>query len=964
MSDDISPVLVARAELEPCLASLRSMAVEGGGLLLMVGPAGLGKSTLARSLQRRWGSGHEIMVRATHPDLEPALGMWSRLASLADLDDALSRQATQSDRFTAHDRFTSVVRLLRHLATQGATPIVFDDLHAADPDSLTLLAQVAPLLSATGATIIATSRGADAVADDLGQAAHRALESQAQVHVLAPFEPFDVGLWLTRYARTSTVAPDLVDLFWRESAGNPLLVERLLHECWPQGSSPPDHGCVLAASTGPSVVDRWRRELGRLSPDDRLVVAVVAELGPWATVPTITEVLQRSSCAGVFDRLAAHGLVAPVGVDGEVRLAHPAIDDALAMAESLLAPEVHARLARQIALVGAEVRTVLHHMVRAGACITSQERRRTALEVVHQAERRGDVRAAAEAWDVVLAGDASPGDTTRCDVVLQAAEAWQRAGDRRRARELAWIVARDGDPRDADALARAALIAADGAEFHGEAAVAVALLHRARQLLERHDTAPARRRLVEVLAALAPLEMTLPVTGPRPPVTLDAVQLDAVDAVRWHWVTRPDVAQPRAVEAERLAAQIGDPVLEALTGLVWRATHLAPEHAVERRRRADRARQMLVGRRHEARAVHAVLLDALEAGAVADVQIALGELADLAATTGDPSVRWRYAYTSAMLDSVAGRSQQAEAASDTAGRYGVMAGEPTAVIVRLEQRTLLALDRLDDLDTVLALGRRLDSVSHPPLLAGVVHLLGELQRAGVRGASVDREVVREVVAHLASPAAREQNWGITVAFTASAVATLGDVELAERLLVHADQVRHHVARESSGITCLGHQGAFLGALQFVVGDREAARTAVEAAQQWNERVGFLRAGLASRLTLLEARRHELSDADLRHQARDLAAAASRRHLHFLAARARRLGRGLAEVTLSARQREVLQGLADGATYQQIADRIGYSHGTVRGEVTVIYDRLGVEHRQAAVEEAEWWGLVAPSKKQR
>ena len=59
-------------------------------------------------------------------------------------------------------------------------------------------------------------------------------------------------------------------------------------------------------------------------------------------------------------------------------------------------------------------------------------------------------------------------------------------------------------------------------------------------------------------------------------------------------------------------------------------------------------------------------------------------------------------------------------------------------------------------------------------------------------------------------------------------------------------------------------------------------------------------------------------------------------------------RGDANMELSAREREVLDGLAEGQAYKQIADKLGVSIHTVRNYILRIYEKLHVCSRTEAV----------------
>jgi DNA-binding NarL/FixJ family response regulator len=74
---------------------------------------------------------------------------------------------------------------------------------------------------------------------------------------------------------------------------------------------------------------------------------------------------------------------------------------------------------------------------------------------------------------------------------------------------------------------------------------------------------------------------------------------------------------------------------------------------------------------------------------------------------------------------------------------------------------------------------------------------------------------------------------------------------------------------------------------------------------------------------------------------------------------RRRARGVADVTLTAREREIAGLVATGLSNKDIARTIGISDGTVRIHLSNIYQKLGVSNRTALATHASLEGQPGP-----
>jgi DNA-binding CsgD family transcriptional regulator len=64
-----------------------------------------------------------------------------------------------------------------------------------------------------------------------------------------------------------------------------------------------------------------------------------------------------------------------------------------------------------------------------------------------------------------------------------------------------------------------------------------------------------------------------------------------------------------------------------------------------------------------------------------------------------------------------------------------------------------------------------------------------------------------------------------------------------------------------------------------------------------------------------------------------------------------------QVTLSPREREILQLVAEGSTNAEVAERLGISRETVKTMLHRSFEKLGAHRRSEAVSEAQRLGLL-------
>ncbi|HET9016531.1 MAG TPA: AAA family ATPase, partial [Thermomicrobiaceae bacterium] len=291
------PALVGRERERALLcAQLDAMLAGHGGLVLVGGEAGIGKTTLVEDLAIQaeeagclvlWGHAYDLTVTPPYgPWIEvvrryQASGREPAFPGFLDDPEALAALGTQERLFTAVTAFFAAV------ASRQPQVVVLDDLHWADPGSLDLLRVLAREVRAQPILLVATYRG-----DDLTRRHPLAQliplfvrEARAARLDLSPLgAPALRALIAGRYRLADPDAARLAAHLAARAGGNPFFITELLRTLEDAGvlSRHADTwllGDLGVARVPPLLIQVIEGQLGRLADETRGLLEVAAIIG-------------------------------------------------------------------------------------------------------------------------------------------------------------------------------------------------------------------------------------------------------------------------------------------------------------------------------------------------------------------------------------------------------------------------------------------------------------------------------------------------------------------------------------------------------------------------------------------------------------------------------------------------------------------------------------------------------------
>ena len=408
-----NPLLEREAELDQLGGALRAAAAGVGGIVVVEGAPGIGKSTLMGEAEVLAQAGGMALLRARGGVMEHEFGLGIVIQLLApcierlaagDREQAFAGAAGLArplfeqvpDRAAADDRlfarFHGLHWLCARLAEERPLAMLIDDAHWADEQSIRFLAYLAARIEEIPACVILAVRTGEAASAPDALATLR--EREPPTLRPPPLSPAAVAE-LVRGSLGGEADDAVCAECARATAGNPLLVRQLIAALEQRGGEPTRLDARTIAAIGPPSVARFvAARLGRRSVTVGTVARALAIVGDDASLAEMAVVaaVDRVAAARAVDELIDAELVHP---RLPPRFLHPIIQQALL--DSIPPAErmrLHLAAARELARDPARRERAAAHLLAAGPAGPVGER--WALDALTTAARRAGDRGSAE----------------------------------------------------------------------------------------------------------------------------------------------------------------------------------------------------------------------------------------------------------------------------------------------------------------------------------------------------------------------------------------------------------------------------------------------------------------------------------------------------------------------------------------------------------------------------------------
>ena len=404
LSRVLSPVQVGRdSELSTLEDALLSALRGDGGVVIVGGEAGMGKTRLVHSLATRArrlgcvvlsGGCSEAELSLPYLPFLEAIGNYLATADVANMTKRLGSAAGElaklfpqlgqrsdvaPDPSQAKLRlFESMLILLADAARSRALLLVLEDLQWADASTRELLDYATRRLRSTNVLVVATYRS-----DEMHRK-HALLPTiqgwrrngQVEVVELKPLESGDVGEMVRAIFDETSVSDEFRDFLVHRSEGNPFVIEETLRDALDRGDifrtdEGWDRKSLAEMRIPPTVRDMILQRLERFNPEHVAILAAASVIGRSFDVQSLAAVAQVDE-GEVVAALQASVLAQLIEEEdrrsGRFRFRHALTQEAIY--EDLVVPrrrQLHSRVA-DVLLTGNDVAPVdlANHLFMAG----------------------------------------------------------------------------------------------------------------------------------------------------------------------------------------------------------------------------------------------------------------------------------------------------------------------------------------------------------------------------------------------------------------------------------------------------------------------------------------------------------------------------------------------------------------------------------------------------------------------